>query len=129
MGYAPRLRYLSELQDGATHFMVVMDRLDGHDMYEEIFQADDLNRVRMAKTLLHENGYVFGDLRPNNIFKPKNGPGVMLVDFDWCGKADEDKYPPTLNDDLRCNWHSEVRGGGIMRKTHDDHLFDSLRHS
>jgi hypothetical protein len=31
-----------------------------------------------------------------------------------------------INDDPKCNWHSDVRGGGIMWKVHDDHLFDSL---
>lgn len=126
-GLAPQLRYCSKLAVGETHFMVVMDRIHGHDMHEEPFLAEDLIRIRDAKKLLHENGYVFGDLRPNNIFKPMDGTGVVLVDFDWCGREGVDKYPIVINDDPKCNWHPDVKGGSIMRKVHDDHLFNSFK--
>jgi hypothetical protein len=124
-GFAPQLRYCSKLAPGETHFMVVMDRIIGRDMYGEIFEEEDLARVRSAKNLLHENNYVFGDLRPNNMFKPMDGTGVMLVDFDWCGRDTVDIYPLFINK-LACKWHPDVRGGAIMRKVHDDHLFDEL---
>lgn len=122
---APRLRYCAELAPGETHFMVVMDRITGHGMYGKPFQEEDLTRVLQAKNLLHKNDFVFGDLRPNNIIKPMDGTGVVLVDFDWCGQDGVDTYPLFLNK-LACGWHADVRGGAIMRKTHDDHLFDEL---
>jgi hypothetical protein len=128
-GLAPRLRHCSERRDGETHFVVVMDRLVGHHMHNEIFQEVDLARVERAKNLLHENNYVFGDLRPNNIFKPMDGTGVVLVDFDWCGQDGIDRYPPFLNKDKSCGWHRDVRGGRVMRKVHDDHLFNAFRRS
>jgi hypothetical protein len=124
-GYAPKLRYCSELVDGDTHFMIIMDQIDGHDMHEQTFQDEDLVKVQEATDLLHDNGYVFGDLRPNNIFKLANG-GVMLVDFDWCGKENKDKYPLVINSTLEC-WHQDVEGGGAMLKIHDDHLLQKLR--
>ena len=124
-GLAPRLRYFSELKPGETHFMVVMDRIAGHDMLGEQFQKQDLIRVQNAKNLLHENDFVFGDLRPNNMVKPMDETGVVLVDFDWCGKDGVDKYPLFINK-LACEWHRDVRGGAIMRKDHDDHLFERL---
>jgi serine/threonine protein kinase len=124
-GYAPNLLYHSEVAYGGTHTMVVMDRLDGHDMHGKEFEDADLLRVQQAKNLLHENNYVFGDLRPNNIFKPKNGSGVVLIDFDWCGRDGVDKYPPVINPAI--NWEKSVKRGGVMKKCHDNHLFELLR--
>jgi len=124
-GLAPRLRYCAELAPGETHFMVVMDGIIGSNMHGERFQEEDLTRVQQAKNLLHENGFVFGDLRPGNMVKPMDGTGVVLVDFDWCGRDGVDTYPLFVNK-LACNWHADVRGGAIMRKAHDDHLFDQL---
>jgi hypothetical protein len=127
-GFAPRLRYCSELAPGETHLMVVMDRITGQDMYGQQFQVEDLARVQAAKNLLHENGFVFGDLRPNNIVKPMDGTGVVLVDFDWCGRDGVDTYPIFINEQA-CKWHGGVTGGGIMQKEHDDHLFNLLSSS
>jgi hypothetical protein len=124
-GLAPKLRYCGTPKDGETHFMVVMDRIVGHDMHNEAFKKEDLDRVQRAKDLLHANNYVFGDLRPNNMFKPMDGEGVVLVDFDWCGEDGVDKYPLFLN--KACGWHPDVTGRGIMLKAHDDYLFDQLR--
>ena len=123
-GLAPKLRYCGKLENGETHFVVVMDRMVGHDMYSKIFEEKDLTRVQRAKTLLHDNNYVFGDLRPNNMFKPMDGGGVVLVDFDWCGQDGVDKYPFFIN--RACGWHPDVKGDAIMLKIHDDYLFDRL---
>jgi hypothetical protein len=126
-GLAPRLRYCSERPEGGAHIAVVMDRILGHHMHDEIFRKEDLARVQRAKKLLHESNYVFGDLRPNNVFKPTDGTGVVLVDFDWCGQDGVDTYPLFVN--KACGWHPEVRGGAVMRKVHDDYLFDKFRRS
>ncbi|KAI0244944.1 hypothetical protein BJV78DRAFT_1098897, partial [Lactifluus subvellereus] len=52
-----------------------------------------LERVKQAIRLLHSRKLVFGDLRlPNILVKDES---VMFVDFDWCGKAGEARYPIT----------------------------------
>jgi serine/threonine protein kinase len=128
-GYAPTLRHCSETVAGSGYFIVVMDRIDGEHMFGSGFTAEDLLRVRQAKDLLHQHNFVFGDLRPNNIVKPADGSGVMLVDFDWCALAGEGKYPLTINSDPSCGWHPEVGPGVVMRKEHDEYLYARLHRS
>ena len=125
-GYAPALHHCSETVAGSGCFMVVMDRVDGEDMFRKPLTEDDLRRVREAKDLLHEKQFVFGDLRPNNIIKPADGSGVMLVDFDWCASAGQGRYPLTINSDPSCGWHPGVGPGVMMLKEHDDHLYAHL---
>jgi len=125
-GYAPTLWHCSETVAGSGCFMVVMDHIDGEDMSGRSFTGDDLRRVREAKDLLHQNQFVFGDLRPDNIVKPADGSGVMLVDFDWCGLAGQGRYPLTIDSDPSCGWHPEVGPGVVMCKKHDDHLYALL---
>lgn len=128
-GYAPTLRHCSETVAGSGCFMVVMDQIDGRYMFGRDFMADDLLRVRSATDLLHQHNIVFGDLRPNDIVKPADGSGVTLVNFDWCAVAGEGKYPLTINSDPSCGWHAEVGPSVVMRKEHDDHLYERLLNS
>lgn len=120
--YAPQLLHCSEAIPGC--FIVVMEYIAGDNMHGCQFSSGDLDQVRRAKAILHEHDIVFGDLRPNNIMKPKDRPGVLLVDFDWCGTHGVSRYPVTVNKD--CGWHMDVKMGAVMRKEHDDHLFASL---
>ena len=126
-GYAPRLWHCAETIAGSGCFMVVMDQIHGKDMFGCHFTADDLLRVQEAKELLHRHDFVFGDLRSNNIVKPADGSGVMLVDFDWCALAGEGMYPLTINSDPSCGWHPNVGPGVMMCQEHDDHLFEGLK--
>lgn len=45
----------------------------------------------------------------------------MLIDYDWCGKEGEARYPPTIDEEFE--WPDGVLRGGLMRKEHDDALF------
>ena len=128
-GYAPALRHCSETVAGSGCSMVVMDQIDGENMFGCDFTKEDLLRVRSAIDLLHQHNIVFGDLRRNNIVKPADGSGVMLVDFDWCAVAGEGRYPLTINSDSSCGWHAEVGPGVVMCKEHDDHLYEQLLNS
>ncbi|KIO17610.1 hypothetical protein M407DRAFT_84822 [Tulasnella calospora MUT 4182] len=87
-----------------------------------------LKDVGAALRLLHEGGFVFGDLRPPNIVLCERNlqdggteQGAMLVDFDWAGKDGEQRYPPSLNGSIW--WPTGVKRGGGMRKEHDDALY------
>ena len=123
--YAPQLLHHSEFTPG--WFIVVMEYIEGHDMHGHPFSDHDMERVQAAKNILHEDGIVFGDLRPNNIMKPNHDSCLLLVDFDWCGKEGESRYPSTLNHHRDCGWHKDVKRGAIMKKEHDDYLLASFK--
>lgn len=81
--------------------------------------------LKCAVAELHRKGLVFGDLRAPNILV---GPlmKARLIDFDWCGEDGKDRYPAGLNDN-NITWHPDVARYAIMRKEHDNFLFDKLK--
>ncbi|KAG6888306.1 hypothetical protein C0992_008871 [Termitomyces sp. T32_za158] len=94
-GLAPKLHH-SSTEGGSLYggrYMVVMDFFEGkmpHTLSEGQF-----NRVKEAIDLLHSHGIVFGDLRILNVLA--KGEDVVLIDFDWCGKEGEARYPVGIN--------------------------------
>ncbi|KAI0294704.1 hypothetical protein B0F90DRAFT_1820992 [Multifurca ochricompacta] len=78
-----------------------------------------------AVQLLHQQNFVFGDLRTPNLLI--SGEKVMLIDFDWCGTADESLYPSTLNTDSGIQWPDGVWPGEVMRKEDDVTMLERLR--
>lgn len=132
---APQLHFFSEVQDGLK--MVVMDFVEGQDAHYQFANMHLPPSVRAdiekAKNVLHDDGWVFGDLRrPNIMVIPKrheSGEGVfgaMLVDFDWVGKAGEARYPLVLNNSGDIHWADGVEPGSIMETVHDDAMFARL---
>jgi len=69
-GYAPTLRHCSETVAGSGCFMVVMDQIEGEDMFGVRFTEDDLRRVSEAKDLLHQNQFVLGICVPIILSSP-----------------------------------------------------------
>ncbi len=51
-------------------------------------------------------GYVFGDLREPNVLLRKDK--LYILDFDWCGKINEVRYPLDICDDDEMDWHNGV---------------------
>ncbi|KAG8748626.1 hypothetical protein FRC10_000017 [Ceratobasidium sp. 414] len=84
--------------------------------------------VDKALSLLYANDLVFGDLQPPNVLvvKRKMGTGAMLIDFDWCPKAQEGHYPLGLNDSMLNTWATGMERGGTMEKTHDRGMIELL---
>ena len=69
-----------------------------------------------ALELLHNEDFVFGDLRGANVlYSPKDGGRAFLVDFDGVGKHGEDRYSSCLNLKLGLG----VARWEIMDKSHD----------
>ncbi|KAI0299119.1 hypothetical protein B0F90DRAFT_1729212 [Multifurca ochricompacta] len=93
--------------------MVVMDFVDGSEPKEGPLSTEQFGQVDRAVRLLHQQNFVFGD--------------VMLIDFGWCGTADESVYPSTLNKDLGIQWPDEVWPDEVMRKEHDVTMLERLR--
>ncbi|KAL5480411.1 hypothetical protein ACEPAI_1681 [Sanghuangporus weigelae] len=54
---------------------------------------------------------------------------AVLIDFDWCGKDSEARYPTTLNDTGDIDWAPGVERFGLMKKEHDDYCLRNLASS
>lgn len=106
-GHAPSLLYYGPIPDtklscfpvqGAhpglslsadTMHMVVMD----HIVTQSRRPSNARVQLETILYLLHSNGYVFGDLRMQNILFSTDNK-VMLIDFNWCGR-----YNPSIRDE------------------------------
>lgn len=100
-GYAPSLRYCGPMP-GAKHsrilstqaqfafpglnlrsdlmYMVVMDYI----VTQPTRPPDARHQLEGILTTLHSHGYVYGDLRAQNILFDEGK--VKLIDFNWCGR-------------------------------------------
>ena len=126
-GLAPRLHFFNPIIGNL--FMIVMDyRPDARSVWQLQDKGITLpsvipEQVERAVSLLHDHNIVFGDLRDGNILYIKSREGdategrVMLVDFDWAGSHDIDRYSATLN--IHGGWAEGVSPYGLMRKEHD----------
>jgi len=119
-GFAPALRFCGRVVGGM--YMVVMDRVEGKSLLQ--LQRDDagippvvLEHVHQAIRLLHEENIVFGDLRVPNVLYDASKGRAILIDFDWPGVDEMDRYPASLNKSH--DWAEDVYPYGIMRKAHD----------
>lgn len=62
---------------------------------QEPWPGNAREQVEGAIRKLHENRFVFGDLRAPNVLFSKGK--VFLIDFDWAGKIGEARYPRGLS--------------------------------
>jgi hypothetical protein len=108
-GFAPKLHAFKRLPGGL--YMVVMD--DISDEYVSLFKLvrDNRGLLSEARNLLSEKvgqclqqaGFVHGDIRDTNIMvKALNRGGFndgsfLVVDYDFCGKMKQVRYPFALN--------------------------------
>jgi tRNA A-37 threonylcarbamoyl transferase component Bud32 len=100
--------------------MVVMEYVDGQPV-DEKNGISDAARVSVVKAvrLLHDNGFVHGDIRGPNILIA-DGEGdeesrVKLLDFDWAGREGEVRYPYRLSQGL---WVKGVDDGELILREH-----------
>lgn len=132
-GVAPPLHAVETLP--GAWLMVVMDLLDGalyHHLEDSHADRDQLrSRVTQAMEVLHQGGYVHGDLRDVNLMIRKEGevssenPGVMLLDFDWAGKLETALYPPNVNPEVKGRPLGAEDGLPILR-AHDKAMLDYM---
>ncbi|KAG5635434.1 hypothetical protein H0H81_011254, partial [Sphagnurus paluster] len=116
-GFAPKLHFCAPVVGGL--FMVVMDHVDGKSLSQLKLPipAAIPEQVKEAVNLLHKENIVFGDLQNPNILYSETLNQVFLVDFDWTGKHEGDRYPTALN--LAHKWAAGVVRYGLMQKAHD----------
>lgn len=109
--------------------MIVMEKVKGISLAELKTAPQCVGeKVSDALKRLHERGIVFGDLQHSNVMAvlddQKQVVGGMLVDFDWCGKDGEEKYPVSLNSDFE--WPAGVGMGTTMRVEHNWEMFEKM---
>ena len=104
---------------------VVMELLEDSEYFNE--KHDHLRGpVSAAVDLMHNAGWVHGDLRDANILVKSDK--VYFIDFEWAGKPDNPippRYPASLSERI---WTSEIRiskgiyPGGLITKEHDRYM-------
>ena len=92
-----------------------MEYIEGTKLSGDL-RKETRDSLKKAVSLLHDNGYVHGDLRPPNILLKGSQPYVL--DYEWSGLEGEATYPDNINSD--CNeWHEGVQPCGKILKEHD----------
>ncbi|KAI1793620.1 hypothetical protein LXA43DRAFT_884996 [Ganoderma leucocontextum] len=131
-GFAPHLhgRRTFPLTGGLT--MVIMHTERTSDLISAKAKYQRLPKpvkteVMNALKVLHDAGYVHGDIRRENILVPRDHHGpIMLVGLGSAGRVEQARYPPDLVlDTLRCKLKGAQAGGKITRK-HDIEMCKQL---
>ncbi|KAH8091692.1 hypothetical protein BXZ70DRAFT_898736 [Cristinia sonorae] len=141
-GYAPALHYFGSI-DGRTPAttpdvmksglyigpvrMVVMEYVEGATLHDAVHDREDIpanakQETARALSILHNAGFVFGDLRSPNVMLSKSG--LKLIDFDWAGKEGVATYPRRLSKGIP--WAKGVADFAPMRKAHDLEMLDKV---
>jgi serine/threonine protein kinase len=126
---APRLLYHGKVgvrdeEPSYRHLrMVVMEYIDGKTLDKQRVTRTVKSQIQHALDVLHQNGLVFGDLRPTNVMVTKNNE-VKLIDFDWAGEDKVSKYPVLMNPSVK--WPKKVEGLSVMEIWHDNDMMAKL---
>jgi hypothetical protein len=51
----------------------------------------------------------------------------MLIDFDWCGTHEINRYPSGLNDLSSIGWHEGVMWNGVMSMEHNTFMLKAMQ--
>ncbi|QRV94453.1 kinase domain protein [Ceratobasidium sp. AG-Ba] len=132
---APQLLYdgttHSDGQIGSDYYMIVMDFVNGirfDQLPPKLLSKEVTNSIEKALQTLHDADLVFGDLRPLNVMVLRDATGTptnaQLVNFEWCGKHQEGRYPLRISRSF--DWVSGVSWGGVMDKGHDIEMMKKL---
>ena len=128
---------------GFTPPLIQVKRLPGKWVQVEMEKWNNLQELRNAADkeeakrqlrkiidCLKENGYVHGDLRYANLFirtSPESKTEkVVLLDFDWAGKNNEDTYPLNMNHSIV--WPEGVNCGAKLMHSHDEDWLQRIEH-
>ena len=127
-GLAPKLLYC-EPPSSRHLFMVVMEYIEDSTLTtaKESMDQEARDRARSeidrALDLLHQRGFVFGDLRSPNILAKTTGE-VKLIDFNWAGVVGQVKYPYLISKDIK--WPKGVEGLANIECDHDRMMLKQL---
>ena len=129
---APRIRNCIRISADWT--AVIMDM----SLYKVLFdlqlskvEQDRVKRqVMRIVEILHEGGFVHGDVRDSNILVDPaslviNDVSVHLIDFDWAGRVGEARYPMRVNR-MTVKRPAGVEGGELITQQHDIEMVSYL---
>ena len=105
--------------------MVIMEYIKGTTLDARKNPPKDTHaEIQLAIGILHESGFVFGDLRAPNIMISEDKP--YLIDFDWSGREGEVRYPLHLSKNV--DWPEEPLQLELklILKDHDLIMLDKL---
>lgn len=121
---APALYHCMRVVGGL--YMVVMECMSSVKILHRFFvpphlsPLPDVDVIRRDLTraldLLHGKDFVFDNLRPPNVLYSPEENRAFLIDFDWVGKHEEDRYFTCLNTG---GPGLGVHQWEIMKKPHD----------
>ena len=106
----------------------------GLKIFDKAEQRMVRDKVREHVLALHQQDFVHGDIRPQNVLVKRLDTGhghtlsVRLIDFDWAGEVGKAKYPFLVNPDLGFGFErpSGVKGGGVITRAHDLAMVDLM---
>lgn len=110
--HAPHYLGMASLAD--KWLMVVMEYVTGSSWDDATEKP--LPDLKAAVRLLHEAGFVHGDLRSNNILVVSGT--VRIIDFEWAGVAGACAYPLFMNH-IDVEWPDGARDGQPIKREHD----------
>lgn len=102
---APELLFC-EVVESVGMYVVVIEFLEGQHVQASIEGGGVNTLLREAIGTLHEKDPLLGDLREPNILQTDQG--IMVIDFDWCGKVGEAFCPKAIYLGGEIEWYSEV---------------------
>ncbi|RDX53028.1 hypothetical protein OH76DRAFT_1399616 [Lentinus brumalis] len=90
-------------------------------------EAQDEVKAKLAH--LHDKGFVHGDLRDVNVIVRNEGvsgddPGILIVDWDWAGRAGQVTYPRGINTQVARP--ADALAGEDIKAEHDVWMADRL---
>lgn len=125
---APKLYHVHESYNMKAIVMEHLEEVQAINVYLSSAGEDQCARAkencRTALKVLHDNNYVHGDFRACNILVLKD-ESIRIVDFDWCGKVGDAKYPLFMNH-AEIEWPQDARDGNCIEKAHDIYFCNKL---
>ncbi|CAG8628255.1 9652_t:CDS:2, partial [Diversispora eburnea] len=100
IGCAPNLLYCGDAKRGFK--MIVMDYIN-----DVPFKKEKISTMESQAC--------------KQVFNHNQCKG-MLVDFDWCGKHNQDTYPLAMNTEIP--WPDGARSGALLMKAHDKYWLE-----
>ena len=120
---APQLYSVESI--GADWLMIVMEKISNAQPCPNPLSQTLALRLRETVTLLHSRNLVHGDIRSNNLLVLDDGINLRLIDFDWCGKEDEDVYPYFMNG-VDIPWAKGASDGQKLKRSHDIYMMNRI---
>jgi serine/threonine protein kinase len=83
-----------------------------------------IDKLSEILKVIHENLYVHGDFRYQNIMVDIDQQKIKMIDFEFGGLADRDVYPVDFNGFI--DWHPGQKFGYLLMAEHDIHFFKRI---